>query len=135
MATSGFRTWLVLTGIATSACALTGYDFGDYQRARPSGSAAGEASGPSASTFGIGGETGAAGARSETNGGGRAGEGSGAEAGASSPGSGGACEPQGCFDQNVECGVVTDRCGTALDCGGCVWWFLECRQHLCEIVE
>jgi hypothetical protein len=133
MAPRRFRTWLVLTGIATSACALTGYDFGDYQRATPSGSAAGEASEPSASTFGIGGETGAAGASSETNDGGRAGEGSGAEAGV--PGGGGACEPQGCFDQKVECGVVTDRCGRELDCGGCVWWFLECREHLCQIAE
>jgi hypothetical protein len=134
MAPRGLRNWLLLTGIATSACALTGYDFGDYQRATPSGSAAGDASGPSASTFGIGGEPAAAGASSETNGG-RAGESSGAEAGATSPGSGGACEPQGCFDQKVECGVVTDRCGRALDCGGCLWWFLECREHLCQIVE
>jgi hypothetical protein len=151
---------LCLLGFAATSCALAGYDFGDYQRATttsggsastrettavtggaddteggqaaggtPSstGNAGGDASpsagapaehpiGPEPTTFGVGGGPGTEGQP---------------EGGASSSG----CVPQSCEGLAVECGSVDDGCGQSLDCGGCFWWFLECRQNLCEFTE
>jgi hypothetical protein len=154
MARRVLRCWLVLTGVWVSGCALTGYDFGDYQRGAPTKSAGGEPSiksetalgaesaGGAGNAGGAAGEasTGDAPAGGQSNPSGQGGTASNAgQAGAAADGgltgTGGACEPQGCLDQAVECGVVTDGCGRALDCGGCLWWFLECRQNLCEFSE
>ena len=121
---------LALFGLVPSACALAGYDFGDYQRApindepNPSGDAgdggARNNTGPvTATAFGVGGQ-GTAG-DGEANGGER----------------NTTCAPQTCLDQELECGPSPsgDGCGQPLDCGACFWWFQVCRQNRCEISE
>jgi hypothetical protein len=137
------RPWLALAALLTSACALTGYDFGDYRGAtgnrEPSaaagaggeseaGSGGSEPTGPLVTTaFGVGGESlGTAGAGESVGGAGTAG---------AAQNVGGACEPRGCFEQGLVCGPADDGCGQPLDCGGCFWWFQQCRQNRCEIPE
>lgn len=143
--------WLCVLGFAPTACALAGYDFGDYQRASTGdsggatsrqttantasvagaadGGAGGEASssagapsehpiGPEPTTFGVGGTPST---EQPPEGG----------AGGSPDG----CQPASCQDQAAECGSIDDGCGQALDCGGCFWWFLECRENLCQFTE
>jgi hypothetical protein len=154
---------LCLLGFAATSCALAGYDFGDYQRATTNtggsastrettavtggadGTEGGQAPG---STPGSVGEAGSdaspsAGAPAEhpigpeptTFGvGGGPGTEAPAEGGASGASSSG-CAPRTCEDLAVECGGVDDGCGQALDCGGCFWWFLECRENLCQFTE
>jgi hypothetical protein len=148
---------LCLLGFAATSCALAGYDFGDYQRATSSdggastrettastesvagsaeggqatggapndpgvgaspsaGATAGQPIGPEPTTFGVGG---AGGTEMPPEGG----------------ASGSDCVPRSCEDLALECGHVDDGCGQALDCGGCFWWFLECRQNLCEFTQ
>jgi hypothetical protein len=132
------QSWLALFGLVSSACALAGYDFGDYEQAQVStddGASAGAGGAdttasnpvlPIASTFGVGGET-----AGETAGESTGGQGAGGES------AGGACEPQSCFQQQLECGQVPtgDGCGQPLDCGACFWWFQECRLNRCKIAE
>lgn len=135
--------WL---GLVSSACAVIGYDFGDYQRASsgnsnggvPSEAAtalAGEAPlSPEPTPFGVAGAPfDVGGAPSDIAGAPGATEAQALPVG----GEGGAagCVPLGCLEQAVECGPATDGCGRELDCGGCFWWFLECRQNACVIVE
>lgn len=150
---------LCLLGFAATSCALAGYDFGDYQRATngDGGSATsrettantesgagsiegGQATGGAPSAPGDAGASPSAGAPAEhpigpepTTFGVGGGPGTEAlpEGGASSSG----CVPQSCEDLAVECGSVDDGCGQSLDCGGCFWWFLECRQNACEFTE
>ncbi len=143
MPASATKAWLGLCTLATSACALTGYDFGDYQpvvaavAGDPAGGAAeapltdepagGGASagsagamGPVATTFGLGGDP----FFNGPNGNGGAG-----------PGSPAACEPATCGALGVECGIADNGCGAPQNCGACFWWFQECRQNRCEIAE
>jgi hypothetical protein len=157
--------WLCLFGLAPSSCALVGYDFGDYQRAPASAAAgaaneqpptsdggatqddravdhdqgsagladgpaisgsAGDAAehpiGPEPTTFSAGG------APSETS---FASGGATPEGGAASDG----CVPQTCEGLPAACGSRDDGCGHELDCGSCFWWFLECRENVCEFKE
>lgn len=151
------RSWPALAALFINACALAGYDFGDYRGAtvngeasagaehdgdtgasggeselgtagRDSGSGNGggsaEPAGPlvTASTFGVGGET-------------AGGDNTGGSTDAGGASGSGACEPRGCFEQGLVCGPADDGCGRPLDCGGCFWWFQECRQNRCEIPE
>jgi hypothetical protein len=124
------RPWLLLFGLVSSACALTGYDFDQYQPATAGGGAAAEsdnakpkltetAGQPSVLAGGNGGERSA-----------------GAGAVADGPGAAGAgCEPKSCFDLAVECGATDDGCGGPLDCGGCFWWFQDCQANTCQFTE
>jgi hypothetical protein len=118
--------WLGLA-LATDACALTGYDFGDYERA---GSAT------NATAAGAAGEAGRANDVTPFSVG-LSGAGDGGAGGAGDPDA--ACEPQTCFALGLECGpgpqYGKDGCGAELDCGGCFWWFQECRQNTCVIPE
>jgi hypothetical protein len=148
------RSWLALAALVTHACALTGYDFSDYERAttkdEPRTGAGGDGAGGDgtgadsgrgesetagvgtqppdplvASTFGVGDDSGAAGASANNGVGGEA-------AGQNTDG---ACQPRDCFEQGLSCGPTDDRCGRPLDCGTCFWWFQECRQNRCEIPQ
>jgi hypothetical protein len=138
--------WLSFWTLATSACALTGYDFSDYQPvATPAaGAPAGgeppisvERSGPIATTFGIGGDpeagspSGAGGATGKGSGpGGAANRNEAGEAGKTA-----SCEPVPCATLGVECGLADNGCGAPQNCGACFWWFQECLQNRCEIAE
>jgi hypothetical protein len=145
--------WLGLLGFATSACALAGYDFDDYERAEPKATSEPTAVGgdPSTSvpfdvtlsttTAAAGGEKpddGAdardgAGASATSSGGDAATRADTAEAGA-----GAGCRPQTCFELGLECGSsppLPNSCGMPVDCGACFWWFQECRQNRCVIPE
>jgi hypothetical protein len=114
--------WLVLPALVTSACALAGYDFDDYQR--------GAADEPTATTYSSGGAADEPTATTYSSGGA-----SNVSSEAGQSGAGGACEPRGCSLLPASCGVIDDGCGAPLDCGQCLWWFEECRHQLCEIVE
>lgn len=144
------RTWLSLTACLTGSCALTGYDFGDYEPAPVNGDQRPGAGGETLDDESLGGRR--LRGRSET--GGAAGEpaGDGAvELVSSAFGVGGAvaanagagagqntgrpCQPRSCFEQGLLCGPALDTCGQPLDCGVCFWWFQECHQNRCEIPE
>lgn len=141
------RLWLATLGLLTGACALAGYDFGDYERApvTTSASAAGTSGSANASTLttpSIGGEPSGASGRSTA---GDAASGTAGEAPANAAGAGGAagaeptpfgaCEPRSCFELGLACGPADDGCGQPLDCGACFWWFQECVENRCEIPE
>jgi hypothetical protein len=136
-------------GLLTGACALAGYDFGDYERAPATtttggADAAGSANGiaTTATPFAhAGGDT------STAAGQGAGGEATGRAAGAASAtgasgAAGGAaeeptpfCVPRGCFELGLACGPAHDGCGQTLDCGACFWWFQECVENRCEIPQ
>ena len=122
------RPWLVLFGLVSSACALTGYDFDQYQPATAGGGAA--AVEPYSSKPKLletaGQPTQLAGGCSGDGGG------SAAEQGPSGAETEAGCEPKSCLDLAVECGVTDDGCGEPLDCGGCFWWFLDCQANVCQ---
>jgi hypothetical protein len=154
------RSRLALAALLTHACALTGYDFDDYERATmngdqregdggdgdsagdesagddsETGGAGTEPAGPLvASIFGVGGDDSArAGAANN----GSANDGIGGADAAAGQNTGGdrACRPRDCFEQGLPCGLADDACGRPLDCGACFWWFQECRPNRCEIPE
>jgi len=160
---------LCLIGLAPTACALAGYDFGDYQPAtHNAGSASDQETTGGAATAGrpddghgnelpLGGSsTGASGEASTSAGapaehpigpepttfgagGGPSIEGTPQGEGGNEAGVGGAqgdgCVPASCGDLAAECGAIDDGCGKELDCGGCFWWFLECRENSCQFTE
>jgi len=140
MSASTQRRWgsVGLLTLATSACALTGYDFGDYERAAvnsaPAGAAgaagaAGEANPFSTSLPSSGAGEGGAAVTLPSEGG--------AAAKPPSEGGAGATTRPTCFALGVECGPIPDGdgCGKPLECGACFWWFHECRQNRCVIPE
>jgi len=143
---------LGFSALATSACALTGYDFGDYQPAAPTAGApaGGDGTtgklGPIATTFGVGGDPDlgpSSGGRSGDGGEGEDGGSSATEGGAcvtSAAGAAGdatasACEPLPCADLGEECGLADNGCGATQNCGPCFWWFQECVANVCEITK
>ena len=131
--------WMLGLSLASTACAAIGYDFGDYQQASSSGGASTMAN-PSP----VGSDSGAAGEgpspNTSTGNGGFGGARDGCEArseggAAEAPSSPDGCVPRDCVEQALECGAADDGCGAPLDCGGCFWWFLECRHNVCEFTE
>jgi hypothetical protein len=154
---------LLVLGVCCGGCALIGYDFDRYQPATDA-SSAGEAAidaapamagavgeGPSAeSNGGAAGtldavEPGSAGAAAvatadpiaSTLGAGGAGDLPIFEqAGAGGmPGDLATCGAWSCVEQGAQCGSVVDACGDRQPCGACLWWFEECRQNRCLIIE
>ena len=135
MPTSTSRLWLAALGLLTGACALAGYDFGDYERAPVTTSVGGAATAGSANAISItatpfasaGGEAGASGGATGASGA------SGAPGEEPTP----FCEPRSCFALGLACGPAPsgDDCGQPLDCGPCFWWFQECVENRCEIPE
>ena len=116
------RLWPASLGLFAGACALAGYDFGDYERAPVTSTATGgtatagttNAIAITATPFAsVGGEAGAAGATGEEP----------------TP----LCAPRGCFELGLACGPASDGCGQPLDCGPCFWWFQECVENRCEV--
>ncbi|HEX2871547.1 MAG TPA: hypothetical protein VHP33_09830 [Polyangiaceae bacterium] len=138
------RLWFAALGLVTGACALAGYDFGDYERAPVTTSAGGADTAGSgisltATPFASGGDD-----ASSTAGHGAGGDET--SGGAGAPGASGAsgafgeaptpvCVPRGCFELGLACGPADDGCGRPLDCGPCFWWFQECVENRCEIPE
>lgn len=122
--------WLAALGLLAGACALAGYDFGDYERAPVAGSV---------DDSGGGGVTSAAGAGPANDATATAFPAAGGEAGDGGAGpestTFGTCEPRGCFELGLACGPAEDSCGQPLDCGPCFWWFQECVENRCEIPE
>src|SRR6185503_15241870 len=131
MASFGNRAWLLACGLVTSACALAGYDFDEYERASVDAAgafgvaidAAGAGGAPSApqipgpSGAGTGPEPVAqGGAEDEAVSGGGAPDAAEAPT-ASTFGVGGepaACVPRTCTEQSAECGMTDDGCGGPL---------------------
>lgn len=136
------RPWLAVLGLLPSACALAGYDFGDYERASTNHEES-TTGGVAEAAAGEAGEAGEAAGGQMSAMGGTASAGTGSVGpvastfGAGGESTGSACQPQGCFEQQLECGLAPsgDGCGQPLDCGACFWWFQECRQNRCEITE
>jgi hypothetical protein len=138
-----------LLGFATSACALTGYGFDDYERGEPTAASEPTALGGEPNTsvpFDVTLATTAAGGEKPNDGadsrGGAGGDpmGSGSDAAnrAAGAGAGAACRPQTCLELGLECGEspqLPNGCGTPVDCGACFWWFQRCRQNRCVISE
>lgn len=135
-----------LLALVPSACALAGYDFGDYERAAVNSAPAG-AAGEANATNPFSTSLSSSGAASEGEGKGKGG----AAPSLPSEGEGGAgaapslptveptCAPRSCFALGLECGPIPEGegCGQLPppDCGGCFWWFQECRQNRCVIPE
>jgi hypothetical protein len=145
------RLWFAALGLLTGACALAGYDFGDYERAPVTTSASGAGTAGSANGISIT-ATPFASAAGETSA--TAGQGAGGDATTSAAGESGApgvpeatagsgeeptpfCAPRSCFELGLACGPAPsgDGCGQPLDCGPCFWWFQECVENRCEIPE
>lgn len=135
--------WFAALGLLTGACALAGYDFGDYERAPATTSpgAAGTAGSGSSISITATPFASAAGETSAAAGQGAGGDDQISRAGASSeaggPGEGPTplCVPRGCFELGLACGPAADGCGLPLDCGPCFWWFQECVDNRCKIPE
>jgi hypothetical protein len=142
------RLWFAALGLLTGACALAGYDFGDYERAPVAASTGGDSAGSANGIATTATPFASAGGNTST----AAGQGAGgdstvsASGGASASGapstSGGAreeptpfCVPRGCFELELACGPADDGCGQPLDCGACFWWFQKCVENRCEIPE
>jgi hypothetical protein len=140
-----------LLGLATSACALAGYNFGDYERGEPTATSEPTAVGGEPSTsvpfdatlttsIAAGGEKPNDGADAR-DGAGASATSSGGDAANSADTAGAACRPQTCLELGLECGdspSLPSSCGmrgTPLDCGACFWWFQKCRQNRCVIPE
>jgi hypothetical protein len=143
----------VVLGLVASACALVGYDFGEYERdsTTPRQDAEGGVAGateadatakengtvdpiepmppveplaPFVAPYAAGGAHDADATPSDAAGAGGA---AGTETRA-------ACEPRGCLVlEGQRCGVTDDGCGAPLDCGTCFWPFQECEQSMCRI--
>ena len=112
-------------GLLTGACALAGYDFGDYERAPSTTTAGGASAAGSANGIAItGAPFASAGGEASANAAGAAGAG---------PEPSTFCEPRGCFELGLACGPAYDGCGQPLDCGPCFWWFQECVENRCEV--
>jgi hypothetical protein len=114
----------VSLGLLSCACAFTGYDFDDY---KPAMSGAASSSAKQPATAGKAGAPSDGGSQPEAGGASQSAGGVGGEA---------ACRPLDCLQLQAECGIIAgDGCGNPLDCGGCFWWFEECSQNVCIIVE
>lgn len=146
--------WLFLLGLSTGACALAGYDFGEYEQEPPaSGQNPEDSAGGAPSPAGIGVDDpigvsgpivpvapyaapyGASGDGGEHSSGTAPSDAAGAGAGGAATGEACPdCKPRGCLELDGQrCGVMDDGCGNTLDCGTCFWSFQECRQNLCQI--
>jgi hypothetical protein len=150
--------WPLVLGLVTSACALAGYDFGDYERDSTTATAYAPAPGtagsagagdtdstepvdppqsidlvaPFASAYGAGGDHDPGATPSEAAGAAGAAGREASEEAVPCP----ACKPRGCLELTGQrCGVTGDGCGATLDCGTCFWSFQECRQSLCHFPE